>query len=762
MGVEVYGIRHHGPGSAWSLLQALRENRPDLILVEGPPDAEPVVAFAAHEEMRPPVALMVYDVENPARHAFYPFAVFSPEWQALRFALANGIPVRFMDLPLSHQLAPVRGQSAGDPENQVPEEGVSAGDIEPDPMRWMALAAGFEDTERWWESVVEHRRDKRGLFAAVAEMMTALRAEFDRGEDSACGRREARREAWMRQTIRAALKEGFANIAVVCGAWHAPALEQMPPAAGDAALLKGLPKTKVQATWVPWTSGRLSLASGYGAGIESPGWYEHLWRCREEGLGDTEVTVRWMVRVARTLREEDLDASSASVIEAVRLAESLSSLRQLPLPGLVELNEATRSVLCFGDDLPLRLVNSRLVVGEKLGQVPSETPAVALQLDLEKTARRLRLPRHPEQKLYDLDLRKPNDLERSHLLHRLRFLNIPWGILEGVAGQAKGTFHEVWTLRWQPEFAVRIVEAGMWGTSIRGAAAARAVQLAGSVARLGELTSLAEATLLADLPDAVGTVLAELEKRAAVSGDIAELMHALPPLASALRYGNVRRTDADAVRHLVDGLVVRISVGLPLACASLDDDAAGEMLGQLQRVDESIRLLQVDEHLSQWMGALTRLADQQGLHGLVAGSCTRMLLDAGEISPDTAATRLSRALSTAADPAQAGQWAEGFLRGSGLVLLLDANLWSVVDGWVRGLRREAFVEVLPLMRRAFAGFSPGERRQLGEKAKAGSTSVLHGDDMGGNAGLFDRQSARAVLPLLRLILSPGRDAKTDD
>jgi hypothetical protein len=87
----------------------------------------------------------------------------------------------------------------------------------------------------------------------------------------------------------------------------------MGPARKDAELLKGLPKVKVQATWVPWTYDRLAYWTGYGAGIESPGWYHHLWTCRDG------VTIRWMTRVARLLRDEDVDCSSAHVIEGVRV-----------------------------------------------------------------------------------------------------------------------------------------------------------------------------------------------------------------------------------------------------------------------------------------------------------------------------------------------------------------------------------------------------------------------------------------------------------
>jgi len=245
----------------------------------------------------------------------------------------------------------------------------------------------------------------------------------------------------MRQTIRAAAREGFERIAVVCGAWHAPALtigDESAPAGpsekDDAELLKGLPKVKTQATWTPWTYGRLSNRSGYGAGVESPGWYHHLWTSRDV------APIRWMTRVARLMREEDLDVSSAHVIEAVRLAETLAALRDRPLPGLSELNEATQSVFCFGNDLPMRLIHEKLIIGETLGSVPAETPLAPLRQDLAREQKRLRLPPEALERALDLDLRKPNDLDRSRLLHRLLLLGVRWGEPQEAGG--KGTFHE--------------------------------------------------------------------------------------------------------------------------------------------------------------------------------------------------------------------------------------------------------------------------------------------------------------------------------
>jgi hypothetical protein len=352
---HIFGIRHHGPGSARSLRRALGELRPDAVLVEGPPDAEAVLPLLAHPAMRPPVALLVYAADRPRDAVFYPFAAFSPEWQAISYGLSRDVPVRMMDLPQWHQLG--ERQAADEPE--APPQG-AVPDVRGDPMGWLAGAAGFSDGERWWEHMVEQRRDGTDIFTAILVAMAALRAEAPPPEG-----REALREAWMRQTIRAALKEGHERVAVVCGAWHAPALADLGGARADAALLKGLPKTKTQATWAPWTYGRLSYASGYGAGIESPGWYDHIWEHEEQ------VTTRWMTRVARLLRGQDLDGSAAHAIEAVRLAETLAALRGHPLPGLPELSEACRAVFCFGGDGPMRLIHDQLIVGERMGAVPA-------------------------------------------------------------------------------------------------------------------------------------------------------------------------------------------------------------------------------------------------------------------------------------------------------------------------------------------------------------------------------------------------------
>ncbi|MEU0025197.1 DUF5682 family protein [Streptomyces sp. NPDC006335] len=729
--------------------------------------------------------------------------------------------------PSGERSAPVDENAATADENAATGDGGAAPGDEPavheavrvDPLGVLAEAAGYDDPERWWEDVVEHRGAGQGdvfePFTVLEEAMGVLRETYGTGGHD----RDLVREAYMRLQVRAAQREFGDDVAVVCGAWHVPALRQRSTVAADKALLKGLPKVKADMTWVPWTHRRLSRHSGYGAGIDSPGWYGHLFAAPDRPVE------RWLTKVAGLLRDEDRIVSSAHVIEAVRLAETLAAMRGRPLPGLSETTDAVRAVMCEGSDVPLALVHDRLVVGDVLGEVPRAAPAVPLQRDLDRIQRRLRLKPEALERELELDLRKENDAGRSRLLHRLRLLGVAWG--EPVASRGStGTFRETWRLRWEPELAVRVAEAGVWGTTVLAAATAKAEADAVSAPGLADVTALAEHCLLAELPDALPTVMQILADRAALDADVGHLAQALPALVRSLRYGDVRGTDTGALTEVAAGLAERVFVGLPPACAALDAEAAEEMRRHVEAVHGAVGLLgevaapddapvtpgqgegdpskspvavpgpgpggrgdepvpahhdaqaQASAHRDaqapahhglrgRWQAVLKVLSLRDTVPGVIRGRAVRLLLDDGELAQDEAARLMGLVLSPGTEPGDAAAWIEGFVgggSGGGMLLVHDERLLGLVDAWLTGVSAEAFTDVLPLLRRTFSAYEPGVRRTLGELVRRGpgqrGSAAGAGPGTPGFGTDLDSDRADAVLPVVRLLL--GLDDDHDD
>ena len=585
----------------------------------------------------------------------------------------------------------------------------------------------------------------------------------------------------MRQVLRAALRETDGVVAVVCGAWHAPALAgPLPPASADAALLRGLPKRKAALAWVPWTHSRLAAASGYGAGITSPGWYHHL-------FATPALTVeRWLTRVAAVLRERDLPVSSAHVIEAVRLASALAVLRGRPAAGLAEVSEATLAVLCEGDPVVAGFVTRDLVVGELLGSVPDDAPPVPLDADLRARARALRLKVSPLAVTLDLDLRRELDRGRSEFLHQLDALGIGFGKVTASAVRATGTFRETWTVQWQPSLSVAVIDAAVWGTTVAGACAARLIDQASSASSLPAVTEAVSAVLLAGLSAAaLAPVLRALDAAAARDEDVASLMTAVPSLVRAIRYGTVRGTPAGSLSAVVDALVIRICARLPGRVGGLADDAAAKLRVAMDGLHGALAVYGSagasggpapgqrrcwSGSRERWIDALGGVAGRRDVHGLVAGRVTRMLADAGALTWAEAATRFRAALSVGVPPADEGGLGGGVPRvaagdghpgsggsGGGLLLVHDDDLLGVLDEWVASLGAEEFIEVLPLLRRTFGGFAGPERAAIGRSTRAlgtrGGSGAGSGRGQGGTAdGAVDAARAAGVLRTVALIL----------
>ena len=204
---------------------------------------------------------------------------------------------------------------------------------------------------------------------------------------------------------------------------------------------------------------------------------------------------------------------------------------------------------------------------------------------------------------------------------------------------------------------------------------------------------------------------------------------------------------------MFDGLVVRVLAGVVPACSSLDDDAATLMVERLSGVQQALALVDHRARRRAFPEVLERLSDGAG-HGRVHGRATRILHDSGHWHSRQVELRLGRALSPGTPPAVGAAFVEGFLAGSGTVLIHDADLRAVVDRWLSSLTPQAFDETVPLLRRTFGSFESAERRQLGRLMAGERRQPLTGF----GPGLDDARVIAALRTVRHLLGLPVHDS----
>lgn len=778
--IHLLGIRHHGPGSARSVLAALHTLQPDCILIEGPSDADALLQHVLDPAFVPPVALLIntpIQKQERPQAVFYPFAEFSPEWQAMRFAAQHTIHVRFMDLPCQHGFAidsewqakmaeqANQEQAKPDPDAALPDAGNSEvlADIDRiDPIRLLAEAAGYQDSERFWEHLVEQQPHAGDVFELVGDAMQAVREHIESQyskaqQQSYAYYREKLREACMRKALRQAEKDGFQNIVVVCGAWHVPALRELKKTQkDDNALLKGLPKVKTESAWIAWTHGRLNRDSGYGAGIESVGWYAHLWKHytqtpEGQAIDAEKISIDWLSRFAYALRQQGQDASSAQLIDATQLIQALLSLRGRHLPDLDDLQEAIVSVLHHGYALPQPVLD-QLLADEKLGQVPEALQNLPIQQDFAQQCKSFRLKLEAPHKTIELDLRVAFDLAKSQFLHRLKLLGLQWAALENYP-KGRGSYKETWTLSWQPENSLFLNEMSVWGNRVDQAAQALIHDQIQHTDDIAILARTIEGILLAALDDSLETALLRLDTLSSQQHDPVLLIQALNPLANAVRYGSVRPFNPELLQQIIHRFALRISLSMPLHCQNLNDEVAVERAKQLDQFYQLIDLLDDAELRQAWQSLLVKLLNTETLHGYLQGWCCRIAREQQLIDDAQARTRFSHALSSGQTPEYSAAWFEGFITQQALLLIHDDTLWQLVDQWLLGLSELQLIELLPLLRRTTSSFSHPERQQLAQKSQHGHS--VQGKQQGLEA--LNQARSQQVLTVLQQWLHLPRD-----
>ncbi|TCM96363.1 hypothetical protein EV294_105230 [Paenibacillus sp. BK033] len=724
-GPHYFGIRHLSPAGSYHLLALLGEVKPTAVLIEGPSDAGILAEQLTARGVVPPVAMLAYTDRLPVRTLLYPFADYSPEYQALLWARNHNCHSEFIDLPteVSLALADARRDAVPDLSDGSLTEAAPPADL----YSRIAELSGEPDYEAYWERHFEHRLQPDAYRSAIRAYAHEMRELTDQEEQKLTPRGYAYneiREAFMRRKIQDTITAGHEpdKIVVVSGAHHTSALNLELPAMTDAEIKK-LPRVPSKMTLMPYSFYKLSSHSGYGAGNQAPAYYSLLWQCMKQGKMK-ELPALYLSSVAKQMREQGTWRSTASVIEAVRMADALAFMHDGVLPTWKDLRDAATVLFGFGEFSSVAEALARVDIGTVIGSLPEGVSQTPVQDDLNRELKRLKLDKYKTLVAsgLELDLRENRrvkseesaflDLNRSIFLHRLAVLGIRFARKQRVS-QTDATWAEHWVLQWSPEAEIETVESTLKGETVELAAAYVIHEELLACANIAEAAKLIRKSCECGLPQVMGQATGVLQRLAVEAGSFEQIAETVQELSVLLQYGSIRRIETETLEPLMQQLFLRGTLMLQDA-AGCNDDAAAGMVTAIQAMNAA-----AEEHYqlvdgALWMNRLKELAARDDRNAKLSGFAFAIVLEKNEAGEEECAREVSRRLSPGI-PADIGSgWFEGMSMRNRYALLSRDYLWRQLDEYVNSLEEEPFKRSLVFLRRAFGGFEPREKAAIAE------------------------------------------------
>ncbi|MFE3406762.1 DUF5682 family protein [Streptomyces mirabilis] len=705
------GVRHHSPALAAAVPGMLSAAAPEVLLIELPEEFAPWLEYLGDPATVPPVALA--GSREHGGVVFLPFAEFSPELAAIRWAREARVPVVPFDLPLAARDAEERTREV----TEEPGAGRAGGGRGRLAAALRARAGGRTEDDLWARLVESGAPGAAPEELRRAALLVGWALRADTGED-AVDSYDLRREANMRGRLA---EYAGRRTAAVIGAFHAPALLRAGsgPVGSGAGSAEDVPS--VITSLVPYSYPLLDERSGYPAGIRDPEWQRGVFRAAGEPGRLDDLLTATAVRICAAVREAGHPSGPADAREVVRVARDLATLRGLPAAGRGELVEAVQTVLTQGQLLGrgrvVAAAMERVLVGDRQGRLAPGTPRSGLGPAVEGLLAELSLPSPtaPARRELRLDaLRSELDRRREICLRRMAVCRVPYGEEAGVAGVGDGAALTTrWTVTWTPSTAAMLDVTGVHGVTLEQAAGGVLARRRAAERRDGGPTA---AQVLAGLEDAARCALpglaserlTEVAELLPASGTLPELLGGLD-LLSRIGAGHVPGLPAPWEKERIEAAYeelgaagVRALDGLTGSTDTADARALVDLAARVDGAGGGLRLAD----------ALGRL-DEDGTP-LIRGAAgaARVLLGLREATEF--GTRLASRVDSAVTPELRSDLA-AFLRGTLLAAGPLLETGEAVDPLlerVESLTDRAFLDRLPALRAGFDVLAPAARSRM--------------------------------------------------
>lgn len=773
--VLLFPVRHHSPVCTYQLVRTIHEYKPEIILIEGPENANGLIPVLTDDKTKPPVAIYYYykdtkklvSEDTGDYKCYYPFLYSSPEYNALKQAKNMGIPAEFIDLPYCDILINTAEQKGlrknSDKHSYADDTHITQGRF----YEKLCEETNVRNFDEFWEKYFEIG----GLYLTPEKFVRQLhtycgitRAETSEEEMQTDG--TLARESHMSKRISEAM-EKYDKILVVTGGFHSRGIYELLSSGNiKSPKLRKIPANQHGCYPMAYSYEASDALHGYVSGMSFPYFYDTVVKKLLDSNSPeniyNDITLDLLVKTARQTNKKDIPVSIADITSAKTLMDGLSALRNSKQSGIYELHDAVTSTFIKGEKtissaLPLDILR-KLATGNEIGFIGDKTHVPPLITDFEEHSRKFRLK---------IDDANPNDvevslfttqrgMELSRFMHRMEFLDTGFAVMRKGPNlhenKGRSRVREEWRYERSPQVDASLIDHTTDGFTIEEACATLAVRKLRDEMRCEISAQIAVDCFLMGIPlnqsetDLIDAILNSDGDFFSVGNGLRyfEMLNSLQQL-----YDFSDTSSLDYIKRCFEKLIISLP---SMACVSADRaDEVISVLKTMYGIAGNI-LSEEMEVFSQTLTAMTLANDKEAsVYGAVSGLL--YAIDSEKRSDAETAMR-GYLMGTLEIKKQGAEFLKGLFSTARDIILSDDSFLKMTDILITEMEYDDFMEILPSMRLAFSYFTPAEIQDTAQSAgklhNVSKNDILSSRAVDENMFLFGSQLDSDICEFLNL------------
>ena len=742
--VIFFPVRHHSPVCSYQLRQMIKAYQPEIILIEGPENANNLIPVLTDEKTRLPAAIYYFYKDKKKHisedaedyHCYYPFLNASPEYTAMKEAQKLNIPAKFIDLPYSEILI----HSNKHQKNYADDSYLVKSQF----YQKLCEKTQLRSFEEFWEKYFEIAGLRLTPEEFIHQMNTycmLTRQETSQEELDSDG--TSARERHMAFRIQEAM-QNYQKILVVTGGFHTSGLSALIHTKIKPVKLHKFTEEIQNCYPIAYSYQATDALRGYASGMMHPYFYDKISEALEESDSPEQVyhqqALHFLTLTAKESNKKDIPISISDITSAYSLMEGLAALRNSPEPGIFEVYDGVTGAFIKGEktaasSLPLEIL-SKLATGDEVGHIGDKNHIPPLIADFENQCKKLRLkantvvPQEAEISPFTND----KELEKSRFFHRMKFLQTDFcKMMKGAdlhANKDRSRVRETWKYCRSPQTDAALVDHTTDGSTLPEACRSVASSLIRKERRCEVTAQVSVDCFLMGVTLSDSDILL-MEEILANDGDFFSLGHGLYYFDMLHELRNLYQFDDPSNLRYMEQCFLKLIALLP-SMGAVQAEQAQDCIN-ICKLLYNVSGRVFPERQEEFQSALRTLSEREQKEPSVYGAAMGLLYALDGSYLQAAENAMQGYLKGSPTMRKQGaSYLKGLFETARDIALTDKSFLAMTDVLLSEMEYDDFMEILPSLRLAYSYFTPFEIQEI-----AGEAASLHGlkEDLTEQSGL---------------------------